>query len=132
MLKGWYCDAIANIRCDYRRWVRIRSQDYVLTYFDQLVERRKANHKLTLQNIEGKHKFTPLNTRTALANADIALKRGISDDWKMAVRKYPEVLDYFHMRINSGLDQTIYQSPVISWDANKGRNVIIAGPLREL
>jgi hypothetical protein len=67
----------------------------------------------------------------AVATADAELRRGLSEDWKAALQRFPEVLDYFHKMIDSSLSETVCQSRVLSWDENKRRFVIMDGPLKE-
>ena len=80
-----------------RSWVRGHAQDYILSYFGMLTTRRKDQHAETIHRITERAAYY-YNARphpSEVAAVDAELKRGIDDDWKASVQRYPEVLEYF-------------------------------------
>ncbi|KAI0392044.1 hypothetical protein F5Y17DRAFT_467817 [Xylariaceae sp. FL0594] len=80
-----------------RSWVRGHAQDYILEYFRQLTERRKAAHTEHLERISNHayHYYRQPPHPHELHNAQEALRQGINEDWRSSVQRYPEVLEYF-------------------------------------
>ncbi|KFX97948.1 hypothetical protein V497_00823 [Pseudogymnoascus sp. VKM F-4516 (FW-969)] len=83
---------------DIRAWVRGHAQDYILTYFNVLTARRRESHAMHLAHLTERALYyygtRPHPTEIAAANAE--LKRGIDEDWRASVQRYPEVLEYFY------------------------------------
>ncbi|KAJ2905431.1 hypothetical protein MKZ38_005529 [Zalerion maritima] len=82
---------------EIRTWVRQHAQDYVLAYFSQLSERRKAQHQQQIENLRSYayHHYRAPPHPTDMQAADAQLKKGIDEDWQRSVQRYPEVLEYF-------------------------------------
>lgn len=80
-----------------RTWVRQHAQDYVLAYFAQLSDRRKAHHRQQIDNVTAYafHHYRAPPHPNDIQAADAALKQGIDEDWQRSVQRYPEVLEYF-------------------------------------
>lgn len=81
-----------------RTWVRGHAQDYILSYFSMLTTRRRDTHSLQISRITERALYY-YNARphpSEIAHADAELKRGIDEDWKASVQRYPEVLEYFY------------------------------------
>jgi hypothetical protein len=87
-----------SIYNDIRSWVRAHAQDYILEYFRLLTERRKASHAQHLERIHNHAYFYAQQPPhpNELAAAQAGLKRGIDEDWRASVQRYPEVLEYFY------------------------------------
>jgi len=78
-------------------WARGHAQDYILEYFNVLSERRKAAHTEHIERISQAayyHYRSPPHP-AQVAEAEAILKRGIDEDWKTSVQRYPEVLEYY-------------------------------------
>jgi hypothetical protein len=63
-----------------------------------LTTRRKEHHAANIQRITDhawRYYRKPPHP-SEIMNADLELKRGIDDDWKSSVQRYPEVLDYYY------------------------------------
>ncbi|RDW79415.1 hypothetical protein BP6252_04053 [Coleophoma cylindrospora] len=94
-----------SIFSDIRTWVRGRAQDYILSYFAVLTTRRKDHHAETIRHITDRAAYY-YNARphpSEVAAVDAELKRGIDDDWKASVQRYPEVLEYFYGLVDLNL-----------------------------
>ncbi|KXJ85528.1 hypothetical protein Micbo1qcDRAFT_112575, partial [Microdochium bolleyi] len=90
---------------EIRSWVRLHAQDYILEYFKQLTERRKAAHAEHLDNLTSHayyHYRAPPHPNE-IAAAQATLKRGIDEDWRSSVQRYPEVLEYFYSLVSLSL-----------------------------
>ncbi|KAH6673317.1 hypothetical protein B0J14DRAFT_617321 [Halenospora varia] len=90
---------------DIRTWVRGHAQDYILQYFSMLTTRRKDYHAQQIRSINERALYY-YNARphpTELQAADAELKRGIDEDWKASVQRYPEVLEYFYGLVDLNL-----------------------------
>ncbi|PKS08935.1 hypothetical protein jhhlp_003548 [Lomentospora prolificans] len=90
---------------EIREWARGHAQDYILEYFNMLSERRKAAHTEHIDRITQAayyHYRSPPHPGQ-LAEAQQALKRGIDEDWKSSVQRYPEVLQYFFSLVELAL-----------------------------
>jgi hypothetical protein len=81
----------------HRVWVRGHAQDYILEYFRLLTDRRKQEHMQHLDRITAHayHYYHAPPHPNEIAAAQVALKRGIDEDWQASVQRYPEVLEYF-------------------------------------
>lgn len=90
---------------DIRAWVRGHAQDYILSYFSVLTTRRKDQHAQTIHRITERAAYyyhaRPHPSEIAAADAD--LKRGIDEDWRTSVQRYPEVLEYFYGLVDLNL-----------------------------
>lgn len=88
-----------------RSWVRGHAQDYILSYFGMLKARRKEMHAAHIQHITDRayHYYRAPPHPSEILAADSDLKRGIDDDWKASVQRYPEVLDYFYGLVDLSL-----------------------------
>jgi len=122
---------------DIRTWVRGHAQDYILSYFSMLTTRRKESHSLTLHRLNAHYAY--YHTRphpSELAAADAELKRGIDEDWKASVQRYPEVLEYFYGLVRleyPGDDEPGVRDPPLSalGGVGSGRKVRVQEPRRE-
>jgi hypothetical protein len=87
-----------SIYSDIRKWVRAHAQDYILEYFRLLAERRKAAHTTHMEHIHNhaSYYYNAPPHPDQIADAQTALKRGIDEDWRISVERYPEVLEYFY------------------------------------
>jgi hypothetical protein len=88
-----------------RGWVRGHAQDYILAYYDVLTTRRKEAHNQHINALTS-HYARVYHTHphpAELARADTALKRGIDEDWRASVQRYPEVLEYFYSLVEMTL-----------------------------
>ncbi|PMD23444.1 hypothetical protein NA56DRAFT_541008, partial [Hyaloscypha hepaticicola] len=83
---------------EIRAWVRGHAQDYILSYFSMLTTRRKEQHAANIHRMTERaaYYFHARPHPAEIAAADAELKRGIDEDWKASVQKYPEVLEYFY------------------------------------
>jgi len=90
---------------EIRSWVRGHAQDYILSYFGMLTTRRKELHAANIQRITDHawHYYRAQPHPSEIANADMELKRGIDEDWKASVQRYPEVLDYYYGLVDLSL-----------------------------
>ncbi|KAH7021356.1 uncharacterized protein B0I36DRAFT_334334 [Microdochium trichocladiopsis] len=80
-----------------REWARHRAQDYVLQYFGLLSERRKQDYRARVAELtdNARRYYGALPHPSDMRAAHEQLRRGINEDWKASVTRYPEVLDYF-------------------------------------
>lgn len=88
-----------------RTWVRGHAQDYILSYFSMLTTRRKDLHATSIHRITERAAYY-YNARphpSEIAAVDAELKRGIDEDWKASVQRYPEVLEYFYGLVDLNL-----------------------------
>ncbi|KAH6635537.1 hypothetical protein B0J18DRAFT_462616 [Chaetomium sp. MPI-SDFR-AT-0129] len=101
-----------SIYNDIRSWVRAHAQDYILEYFRLLTDRRKEAHTQHLERITAHayHYYHAPPHPTELANAQTQLKRGIDEDWRASVQRYPEVLEYFYSLVELTLPDDNEQS----------------------
>lgn len=82
---------------DIRIWVRRHATNYIETYFETLRTRREAHfhaHLVELSNAASYYHASPHANAIAAAHAE--LKRGVDEDWRSSVQKYPEVLEYYY------------------------------------
>lgn len=70
-----------------------------------LTTRRKDHHAQAIRHITERaayyYRARPHPSEIAAADAD--LKRGIDEDWKASVQRYPEVLEYFYGLVDLNL-----------------------------
>lgn len=112
---------------EIRDWVVNHSRTHILQAFDRLSSRRKSAHNAYLSSLpfysiyvqyHGSPPLHPtaLNTlRAQIAEANAELKRGIDNDWRLSVLRYPEVLDYFYglveLRLPPDRDSRVARPP---------------------
>lgn len=89
---------MASVFTDIRTWVRGHAQDYILSFFSTLTTRRKELHATHIHRITDRayHYYNAPPHPSEIAAADAELKRGIDEDWRASVQRYPEVLEYFY------------------------------------
>ncbi|TAQ91460.1 hypothetical protein B7494_g140 [Chlorociboria aeruginascens] len=90
---------------EIRTWVRTHAQDYILDYFRVLKTRRKESHAAHIHRITDMAAYY-YNARphpSEISAADAELKRGIDEDWRASVQRYPEVLEYFYSLVELNL-----------------------------
>jgi hypothetical protein len=102
-----------------RSWVRGHAQDYILAFFATLTTRRKEQHASHVHRItEHAYRYyhaSPHPSEIAAAHAE--LKRGIDEDWRASVQRYPEVLEYFYGLVDLSLpaeEDTCVRDPPLS------------------
>jgi hypothetical protein len=74
------------------------SEDDIFSYFSMLTTRRKDQHAANIHRMTERADFY-YHARphpAEIAAADAELKRGIDEDWKASVQRYPEALEHFH------------------------------------
>jgi hypothetical protein len=88
-----------------RAWVRGHAQDYILSYFSMLTTRRKDQHALRIHTLteSARYYYHARPHPSEIQAADMELKRGIDEDWKASVQRYPEVLEYFYGLVDLNL-----------------------------
>ncbi|TVY88482.1 hypothetical protein LAWI1_G004550, partial [Lachnellula willkommii] len=65
--------------------------------FSMLTTRRRDSHAQRLHALNAHYAYYRTHPHPSeIAAADAELKRGIDDDWKASVQRYPEVLEYFY------------------------------------
>jgi len=96
---------MAGIMTDIRSWVRTHAQDYILSYFSMLTTRRKERHAAQIHSIttHAQYYYHARPHPSEIMAADQELKRGIDEDWKASVQRYPEVLEYFYGLVDLNL-----------------------------
>jgi membrane-bound lytic murein transglycosylase len=85
-----------------RNWVRGHAQDYILSYYEVLTTRRRETHTQHMAALTS-HYARVYRTHphpAEIARAEAALKRGIDEDWKHSVQRYPEVLEYYYSLVD--------------------------------
>jgi hypothetical protein len=118
-----------------RTWVRGHAQDYILSYFSMLTTRRKDAHSARLHALNAHYAY--YHTRphpSELLAADNELKRGIDEDWKASVQRYPEVLEYFYGLVHLDLpgdEELGVRDPPLSALGGQWRKVRVQEPRRE-
>ena len=70
-----------------------------------LTTRRKDHHAQTVHRMTERaaYYFHARPHPAEIAAADAELKRGIDEDWKASVQRYPEVLEYFYGLVDLNL-----------------------------
>jgi len=120
-----------------RSWVRGHAQDYILEYFSHLTTRRKEAHATHIHRITERAAYY-YNARphpSEIAAADQELKRGIDEDWRSSVQRYPEVLEYFYGLVDLNLpgdDEAVVKDPPLSALAGGQRKVRLREPERRI
>jgi len=103
---------------DIRAWVRGHAQDYILTYYEVLTARRKEAHRLHIEYITERASYYKTRPHPSeIAAADAELKRGIDEDWRNSVQRYPGVLEYFYSLVTFTLpreDDIAVRDPPLS------------------
>lgn len=100
---------------------------HILQFFNTKTAHRKAAHTQYLNSLPFYHLYQqyngnpPLHPRqlhvlqNQLRDAQHHYKRGIDNDWRDSVQKYPEVLDYFYslveIRIPSDRSSSVIETP---------------------
>ncbi|KAI9780969.1 MAG: hypothetical protein M1839_006408 [Geoglossum umbratile] len=87
---------------EIRIWVTQHAKEYILQYYTSLVSHRNHQHQMHLNYLHQSAAMYHLRgvDPWAVEQAEIELKRGIDEDWRQSVRRYPEVLDYFYSLVN--------------------------------
>ncbi len=118
-----------------REWVRLRAQDYILNYYELLIKRRREAHEAHLRGLEERAMYYwgsrphPEELRQAMES----LKRGCDEDWKGAVQRYPEVLEYYFSLVQFQLppdDALEVRDPPLSALAGVGARVYREPPIK--
>jgi len=103
---------------DIRLWVRNHAQDFILNYFSVLSSRRQTQHASHIDALTRHAAYYRQRPHPAeLSRADAELKRGIDDDWRASVQRYPEVLEYFYSLVDWKLpsdDDAAVRDPPLS------------------
>jgi hypothetical protein len=121
---------------EIRTWVRGHAQDYILEYFGVLTTRRKDEHAAHIHSITERAAYY-YNARphpSEIAAADAELKRGIDEDWRASVQRYPEVLEYFFSLVTMNIpsdDDPGVRDPPLSALGGGPRKVRLREPSRE-
>ncbi|KAG4027294.1 hypothetical protein MFRU_031g00420 [Monilinia fructicola] len=124
---------MTSVYTDIRTWVRGHAQDYILSYFSVLTTRRKDEHASQIHRITERAAYY-YNARphpSEIAQADSELKRGIDEDWRASVQRYPEVLEYFFSLVELSLpsdDEPGVRDPPLSALGGGGRKVRLNEP----
>lgn len=105
--------------CTHRSWVRGHAQDYILSFFSTLTARRKEVHASRIHLITDRayHYYHAPPHPSEVAAADAELKRGIDEDWRASVQRYPEVLEYFYGLVELSLpgeEESCVRDPPLS------------------
>jgi hypothetical protein len=92
---------------DPRHWVLSHAREWIIHTFNQMVEIRKQQYEAHLGTIPyyelykiyaGRPPIPPPQLhelRMQMSAAQGAYQRGIDEDWKNSLQRYPEVLDYY-------------------------------------
>ncbi|RFU30460.1 hypothetical protein B7463_g5856, partial [Scytalidium lignicola] len=119
---------------DIRSWVRAHAQDYILDYFSHLTNRRKEAHAAQIHRIteRASYYYHARPHPTEIAAADAELKRGIDEDWRASVQRYPEVLEYFYGLVDLNLpsddEPAVRDPPLSALTGGGGRKVRLREP----
>jgi len=110
---------MASVFTEIRTWVRGHAQDYILSFFSTLTTRRKELHASHIHRITDRayHYYHAPPHPSEIAAADAELKRGIDEDWRASVQRYPEVLEYFYGLVELSLpgeDESCVRDPPLS------------------
>ncbi|KAI1007753.1 hypothetical protein K3495_g483 [Podosphaera aphanis] len=116
---------MTSVNLEIRSWVRIHARDHILAYFNMLKRRREEVHARNLNRLHDHAAYyyhrPPHPSDLALADAEH--KRGVDEDWKLSVQRYPEVLEYFYGLVEFTLpsdDDPNVSDPQIGGDLNLG------------
>ncbi|QSZ29976.1 hypothetical protein DSL72_004494 [Monilinia vaccinii-corymbosi] len=125
---------MTSIYTDIRAWVRGHAQDYILSYYNVLITRRKDEHDSQMHRITERAAYY-YNARphpSEVAAAELELKRGIDEDWRASVQRYPEVLEYFFSLVELSLpgddDPGVRDPPLSALGGGGGRKVRLHEP----
>ncbi|KAI9733850.1 MAG: hypothetical protein M1818_007117 [Claussenomyces sp. TS43310] len=109
---------MATFFSDVRLWVRNHAQDFILNYFSVLSSGRHAQHASHIDALTRHAAYFRQRPHPAeIARADAELKRGIDEDWRASVQRYPEVLEYFYSLVDWRLpadDDVAVRDPPLS------------------
>ncbi|KAG0649194.1 hypothetical protein D0Z07_4551 [Hyphodiscus hymeniophilus] len=110
---------MASVFTEIRTWVRGHAQDYILSFFSTLTTRRKEVHNSHIHRITDRayHYYNAPPHPSEIAAADAELKRGIDEDWRASVQRYPEVLEYFYGLVELSLpgeEESCVRDPPLS------------------
>lgn len=78
---------------EIRYWVTTQAKAEIHRDFQARSSYRRAQHSAFLSQNTGRF------TNKMLDQVNLDLQRGIDDDWRVAVQRYPEVLDYFYAMV---------------------------------
>ncbi|KAH0369877.1 hypothetical protein KCU65_g3018, partial [Aureobasidium melanogenum] len=90
-----------------RHWVLSHAREWIIHTFNQMVDIRKQQYEAHLATIPyyelykiyaGRPPISPPKMhelRVQMSTAQGAYQRGIDEDWKNSLQRYPEVLDYY-------------------------------------
>ncbi|KAH0541458.1 hypothetical protein FGG08_004067 [Glutinoglossum americanum] len=94
-----------SILDEIRVWVTQHAKDYILQYYTALVSHRNHQHQMHINYLHQSAATYHLRgvDPWTIEQAEIELKRGIDEDWRQSVRRYPEVLDYFYGLVDLNL-----------------------------
>ncbi|PUU79955.1 hypothetical protein B9Z19DRAFT_1124379 [Tuber borchii] len=81
---------LSPLIADIRLWVTTQARSSIHQDFRAREARRRADYERWRRDNYGRI------TRTELEEEEYELHRGINDDWRAAVERYPDVLDYFY------------------------------------
>lgn len=123
---------------DVRSWVRRRARDYILAYFHLISEPCKDAHSVYLNMIQATS-FAHYNappTPAQYAYAEAEYRRNINRAWSIAVKRYPEVLDYFYSLVHVTLpdddDPSVIAPPMDRLNDLRGtQRRVLVGPRHE-
>lgn len=107
--------------------MRAHAQDYILECFRHLTERRKAVHAQHLEslNTHSFHYYRQPPHPSQIADAQAQLKRGIDEDWRSSVQRYPEVLGYFYSLVELTLpddnDSAVKDPPLSAFNGPRSK-----------
>jgi hypothetical protein len=102
-----------------------------------LTTRRRDQHSAHISRITERALYY-YNARphpSEIASADAELKRGIDEDWKASVQRYPEVLEYFYGLVSLDLpgdeEPGVRDPPLSALGGGMGRKVRVREPVVE-
>lgn len=136
---------------DYRHWAFNHAREWVHFTFNQMVDIRRQQYEAHLATIpyydlfniySGRPPIPPAqmhDLRVQMSAAHGAYQRGVDEDWKNSLNRYPEVLDYYFSLVEFKLpsDKSVaVQEPVfgrrVSAEArgreSKGRKRVMIQP----
>ncbi|CEJ85000.1 hypothetical protein VHEMI03641 [[Torrubiella] hemipterigena] len=101
-----------------RQWVSDNAKEYILDHFRSLSAARNDAHTANMERIKAKafyYRHGP-PTQQEIAEAEFMHQRGVDEDWKASVERYPEVLGYYYSLVNFRLpsnDDPVVVNPPI-------------------
>lgn len=101
-----------------------------------LTARRNDAHAATIRRLTdaASYYYHARPHPAEIHQAEAELKRGINDDWRASVQRYPEVLEYFYGLVDLGLpgdDETCVRDPPLSALGGGARKVRLRDPRDE-